>query len=275
MNRFVQMASYLNIVGRSLKLIQMPPALYYDRKGDKHYSNTEELKQNYNFNGKNIISISPGGWQGFYMLGITKYIRDHYDLKDFIYTGASAGAWNSLFFSYKKDHNELYNTITKNLEQSKHIAHVETDLKHLILAKYSSRDFSLDKMFLTVTTLRPYIVQTHVYFNFHSLEDAIDCCIASSHIPFVTSTRMVNRYDGRATFDGGLSMFPYLDVSHPRLHITPNLWNKTSFQTMKPYNRIDTLVNQGYYNTQQNAKWLDEIFHTNKSIVSNSIFYPR
>ena len=60
---------------------------------------------------KKIISISPGGFKGVYMLGICMYIKDHFDLRPFIFSGASAGAWNSLMLTCKKDVKLLKNEI--------------------------------------------------------------------------------------------------------------------------------------------------------------------
>ena len=39
---------------------------------------------------KKVISISPGGIQGVYFMGIISFINDHYDLSNVIFTGASA-----------------------------------------------------------------------------------------------------------------------------------------------------------------------------------------
>ena len=56
---------------------------------------------------KSII-IKPGGVKGFYMMGICKYIRDHYSLIDYQYYGSSAGSWNSLYLSCNDNKEELF-----------------------------------------------------------------------------------------------------------------------------------------------------------------------
>ena len=67
--------------------------------------NDKEIYMNENkfIEDKKIISISPGGFKGVYMLGVCLYIKDHFDLKNYIFSGASAGAWNSLVLCCKKD----------------------------------------------------------------------------------------------------------------------------------------------------------------------------
>jgi hypothetical protein len=57
------------------------------------------------------------------------------------------------------------------------------------------------------------------------LEDAINCCIASSHIPLITGG-LTNRYHDMYTFDGGFSNYPYLNFTENVLHITPSMWKK-------------------------------------------------
>ena len=58
-----------------------------------------------------IISITPGGFKGFYTLGICHYLKDNYDLSEFLYSGASAGSWNALFLSFKGNNKDFLNNI--------------------------------------------------------------------------------------------------------------------------------------------------------------------
>ena len=51
--------------------------------------------------------LSPGGLRGFYTHGICKFIRYNYDLSNYTYYGASAGAWNSLYMSVKPNKESL------------------------------------------------------------------------------------------------------------------------------------------------------------------------
>ena len=67
------------------------------------------LKQN--IHNKKIITLSPGGFRGFYVLGICKYIKENYDLSDYVFSGASAGAWNSLFLCYDGEMDKFINRV--------------------------------------------------------------------------------------------------------------------------------------------------------------------
>jgi hypothetical protein len=169
------------------------------------YENNEFIKN------KKLISISPGGFKGFYELGILSYIKDNYDLTNYIFSGASAGAWNALFMCYKHNtHNFIYNILTKN-RQSINIKEVQYFLKYTLLSKYNTDDFDLRKLFIGVTTIDNFKLDTNIFSDFISLEDAINCCMASSHIPFITGD-MTNRYRDTYTLDGGFSQYPYLNI---------------------------------------------------------------
>ena len=82
-----------------------------------------DLKLNLNSN-NDLISISPGGFKGFYMLGITSYIKKNYDLSNYIFSGASAGAWNALLMAYKGDVDHFIdNVLDIKTDLSKKMSH--------------------------------------------------------------------------------------------------------------------------------------------------------
>ena len=39
-----------------------------------------------------IITLSPGGFRGFYTFGLCKFLKENYDLSEYVFSGASAGA---------------------------------------------------------------------------------------------------------------------------------------------------------------------------------------
>ena len=84
-------------------------------------------------------------------------------------------------------------------------------------------DFDLKRLFIGVTTVNNFKIQTNIFSDFNYLEDAIDCCIASSHIPLITGN-LTNRYRKFYTFDGGFSKYPYLNITNSTLHVCPEMW---------------------------------------------------
>jgi predicted patatin/cPLA2 family phospholipase len=196
------------------------------------------------------------------MMGTCAYMKDYFNVNSekYIYSGASAGAWNSLFMTFNKHSPSLVNTLVQNdIYKGLNLLQVESLMKERILTKYDTSDFDLDRLFIGVTTFG----QTNIYTDFNNLEDAIDCCIASSHIPFV-SGGAINKYKNIYTFDGGFSNYPYLNVKKPALHISPGIWiNKKNkldcsiFFTGKF--DLEKLFEAGYEDARTNFKTLASV----------------
>jgi len=239
------------------------------------------LKDDEYIRDKKLISISPGGLKGFYMLGITTFIKENYKLENFIFSGASAGAWNSLFMTYKHDPiNFVIDTLDDELNNAISIIDLEYVIKYKLLNKYNETDFDLNKLFIGVTSFENLKIKTHIFSDFNTLEDAVNCCIASSHIPYITGSTFLNKYQNINTFDGGFSKYPYLNIIKPTLHITPSMWKDgeqvnlqksyiekllklqshvydyTTLFTKTKYTFID-LFDKGYNDAKKNKKFLD------------------
>jgi len=247
------------------------------------------LEKNDFIKNKKLISISPGGVKGFYELGVLSYIKDNYDMENYIFSGASSGAWNALFMTYKNDSKSfVYNLFGYKLSQVKSINELEYGLKYNLLNNYNTEDFDLRRLYIDVTRVQNFKLKTPIFSDFTNLEDAINCCIASSHIPFVTGG-LTNRYHNMYTFDGGFSDYPYLNFSENVLHITPSMWKNANTNTnnkhiIKSLRIISNLITQtrnkasnlmelyddGYQDAKENKHVLDDIFtHKTKNEIYN------
>ena len=157
---------------------------------------------------------------------------------------------------------------------------MEYVIKYKILNKYTENDFDLKKLFIGVTSFENMKIKTHIFSDFDTLEDALNCCIASSHIPYITGTTFLNKYQNMNAFDGGFSNYPYLNTLKPTLHITPTMWTDdkpinlqkkyvekllklqshvsdyTMIFSRSKYNFTD-LFDKGYSDAKNNQKFLD------------------
>ena len=250
--------------------------LYKNNDKPQNFNNMNEMFEN---NPSKLIISTPGGLFGFYFMGVSSFIKEHYDLSDYVFSGASAGAWNSLFLSLKENDklfiDEILKTDVKNI---KSILKLEKKMKSFILDNYDETMFDIDKLYLGVTVLDKSELKLCIYNDFISLEDAVDCCIASSHIPFVTGGPF-NIYRNKFSFDGGFYNYPYLNVSTPSLIIERDLWDKKekknvtdarvavincSFDTLFNLNKVNftlsELYQRGYNDSMKNKGYLDNIF---------------
>lgn len=244
---------------------------------------------------KRLITISPGGFKGFYLLGILSYIKENYNTENIIYSGASAGSWNALFMCYKGDSlNFVYNIFDSEIMKVKTITEIEMCIKYNILKLYKDDDFDLNKLFIGVTTFKNLSPVKNIFTDFENLEDAINCCIASSHIPLVTGG-FTNRYNNMFTFDGGICDNPYLQSENHILHITHNMWKNTqnisNHKKIKPFglkkgldkirqfsdifsfskNNLLQLYDDGYQDAKKHKKYLDTILSEQNICTENNI----
>jgi hypothetical protein len=253
---------------KKFKNKQFKNNIIIDRNNNFRYNYSTFIENNNNLKNQKIISISPGGLQGFYLIGVVNFIKDNYNLDNYIYTGASAGAWSSLIMSYKYSSKKILDCIKDiNKLELKSVSDLQIELKKNILKNFKSEDFSLKKIFIGVTVLKRFQLSTNIFYNFENLEDAIDCCIASSHIPILTGG-IINKYNNHISFDGGFSSTPYLDLNNTALQINPNMWDK-NYNTIIDYNdfiqkieyiNFNELYSQGYNETKKNKYKLDLIF---------------
>ena len=206
---------------------------------------------------KHLITISPGGFKGFYMLGVCTFIKEHYDLNQYMFSGASAGAWNALYMTFKGEPYSFVKTILDpSIQQLSSSVQIKTKIKEKILSTFSEKDFDLDKLSVSVSSFQKYKMKPVLYSGFHCLEDAINCCIASSHIPFITGG-LTNKYNNLYAFDGGFSKYPFSSLENikPILHITPDIWKKPPKKTwiQKPFRITEytTLLSRKQYNFEE------------------------
>jgi hypothetical protein len=250
-------------------------------KNKKSYCGQDEeifMDKNDLIKGKKLITISPGGFKGFYSLGILTFLKENYNTDDLIFSGASAGAWNSLFMCYKGDPMTfVYNFLDSNMRKAKSITELQYFFKYKLLSNYKTEDFDLSKLFIGVTTFKKFMPNINIYTDFEDLEDAINCCMASSHIPLITGG-ITNRYKNMFSFDGGFSDYPYLDKDR-LLHISFSMWDelkginsnknfiKRNIMNFKKFseffsiskNNLLELFDNGYQDSKMHKQYFDNL----------------
>lgn len=230
---------------------------------NKIKNNIKNDTSEFSIDDKNVIKIAPGGLNGFYMMGICTYIKEHYDLDNYIFSGASAGAWNSLYMCYKGNTTTFHNNILNlNFENVTSLLEIQHLLKNNIMKKFSEEDFDLNRLFIGVTIFDKWGFQNTIFSKFTSLEDAVECCIASSHIPLITGG-IFNIYKNFYAFDGGFSVNPYIKKNET-MFIKYNMWSKKRTcpldiisYNITEYNFTQSFIN-GYNDSKNNKQILDK-----------------
>ena len=77
--------------------------LYTDNDAEVYFNNNNFIK------GKKLITISPGGVKGFYLFGISNYIKTNYNLDNYILFGGYVILWGMYGIAYN------FTEINKNI----------------------------------------------------------------------------------------------------------------------------------------------------------------
>jgi len=216
-----------------------------------------------------FISINPGGIYGFYTLGISSYILKNYDTKKYNFIGASSGSWNALISTYKYDHHNFStNLISQDFfDNVSSINDLQKNMGNYIIDNYKSEDFNLNKLNICISILENRKLKSHIVNNFTRIEDAIELCMLSSHLPFLTSDEPIKKYNNKIVFDGGLSKYPPENIS---IHYTISIdkFNNKNITSALCYiikgnisrEAINNFYLDGYKDCQSNKKDIDKYF---------------
>ena len=217
-----------------------------------------------------IISLKPGGMKGFYMFGVCNYIKSHYDLSNTVYYGASAGAWNALYLSNTRIKYSKLNINTvkdpyesflekMDISQCKNMYDIENILKDYYLSQYDTSDFDLANIHICMGAVDRFRLKKQIIDDFVDLEDALNCCMASSHIPYITDHNAFYKYRNMNCVDGGFFSYPHPSHVKPNLTIYPGMWNNDEIEELSQMKtlKIPELIYQGYLDADRNKKELD------------------
>lgn len=214
-----------------------------------------------------IINIYPGGLHGFYMMGICKYIKNHYNLNSYKFYGASAGSWNGLYLSYRdKDNDDKFIENIENImidERPKSIYKLQLQIKDTLLDNYDINDFDIEKLYITVAEFGnpAFTIEKRIYSDFVSLNDVTNCCIASSHLPII-SGKLTYIYNDRYCLDGGIFSNPFLKIKNENiLNIRPFMWKREKkYKNNLREIDIKKSIYLGYEDAYKNRDYLNEYF---------------
>ena len=171
------------------------------------------------------IANAPAGYRGFYTLGISSYIKRNYDLIEYKFCGASAGAGNSLYLTFKGDDEDYVDEMLDRVDSLGRtpITRILKEVCDYNVEKYTADEFDLDRLSIGVTTLDGLEKRGELYDRFDSLQDAVSCTASSSNIPFVSGSPL-NVYRERLAYDGVFCQYPV--VYEGDLLIEPWMWRE-------------------------------------------------
>ena len=200
---------------------------------------------NMNMQYKGTISNSPAGYGGFYTFGVSSYIKRNYDLTGYNFSGASAGAGNSLYLAFNGVDVDYVDGLLERVDAvgRKHMSYVLKELCDYHLEKYTTDDFDLERLSIGVTHFHGLDKHCQLYDDFDSLEDAVKCTKASCNIPLVSGNPL-NIYRYKLAYDGVLCYFPV--VNEGDYLVEPWKWREAKEYKIFGFIRVPQILVQIY-----------------------------
>jgi hypothetical protein len=211
------------------------------------------------------IVYDTGGYYGFYQLGICHYIKNNFNYLDKTTLGISAGAWLSLFMSLDKENTTLFlKKLFNNIDYICPIQHMPALFKNTI-NNIPYDKFDLKNINILVSDINN--LKMIIHNNFLSLEDAMNCCLASSFVPFITYNDLFYFYKHTSCIDGGLLKKLYFKIKNPEktLVIKHKMFGRfTSYKPFKPFIKpkrsLYELYLLGYHDASKHHSYLQKYF---------------
>lgn len=212
------------------------------------------------------IVISPGGRYGMYNLGICHYIKNHFDIKNKKIIGFSAGSWNALFMSIKKEY--MNDILRKTFKLNKDNLPNMLKKSKNIVDEYNIEDFDIKNVYIGTSVCNLLCNQLVIHNNFLTIEDATRCCVSSSFIPFLTYNDLFYFYKNKLSFDGGLFYKKYIKtLSSTTLVIGFKMFgrhtNQKIYKELYKKNKMSVyqLYIKGYHDASKNHKYFAKFLH--------------
>jgi len=215
------------------------------------------------------ILIGPGGYRGFYQLGICHYIKNHFDYSKKKIVGFSSGSWASLFLCLdNKYSNECLRNVFKQFKYSCKLTKLPTVFRNAI-SKFNESDFNLSNLYVCMTNSTNNTL--FIKNNFLNINDCTNSCIGSSFVPLVTYNDIFYFYNNKPVIDGGICFKNYIKkINQDKvLLIRPSTFkdkNPKYFVTIrgfiKPKTSLYHLYVLGYQNARKNHDYLKKYFHS-------------
>jgi hypothetical protein len=137
---------------------------------------------------------------------------------------------------------------------------IELLLKNFYMSQYDTADFDLTHMNICIGSVGRFRLRKFIINDFVDLEDALNCCMASSHIPYVTNNKAFYPYRDMNCVDGGFFSFPHPEHIQPNITIYPDMWKNKEIDQMSHMKslKIPELVYQGYLDADMHKQELDD-----------------
>lgn len=216
-----------------------------------------------------VVHFTTGGLGLFYQLGVTKYILENYNFdKNVHYSGISAGSYCALLCSIDAKSKEMDNIVdtffdlSKNLEDDEFWKSVQNNARTAVQRIYTTPR-TPKNLHIGVTSILPKPKRNYLE-NFEDINDALEACIASSHVPLLCGSLSV-KYKDEHLCDGGFAgKYDTPRDYYKVIDIDANMFYPTIMKDGQAFvwdpNVFFNLYDRGYTDARNHSSYFDEKF---------------
>jgi hypothetical protein len=153
------------------------------------------------------LVISGGALRGYYMVGVADALKRCQGVQIGRLAGASAGAWCAVFIACglsAVDWAETYTATQRLMADGTPLLDAYRRFRADLLPPDAHLRCS-GRVFISITEVRGGLLHNTVVSEFHSREDVLAACIASSQLPFISTRGFGWRFRGSLVLDGGMT----------------------------------------------------------------------
>lgn len=215
------------------------------------------------------LYLAPGGFTMPYTLGICRFIKEHYNLSEFKFIGASAGSWLSVYLASNmyltdnliKDYSEIF--------EDKGVFYKWHNISPFLVDEFkkSIKDTTFireKRIKVSISNYENKMITNKLVDDYENLDELLNLCSISSFIPLLSGVNIPRR-NNLITFDGYFTE-PNFDHRKIALTISNSMFDRKftlSDVIGKSKININELIILGYYDCIQNKDFLDSIFNEN------------
>lgn len=200
----------------------------------------KEIKKKFPFK---EISFRASGWMIIFYLGVVKYIKEKYKIKNLQLTGSSGGAVAACALLCDVELEEVIEFLIENNPKTNIFGIcrlIKGGIDKYVISHISNKKINRNTLNIACTVIEGNTYRTHFFNKFNSVNDICNYLKGSVHIPVIGGI-IPYRYNNFNIYDS------IITDSHP--HITNDYlkvsWNKScdcgcakSLNIIRPYNNI-------------------------------------
>jgi len=161
------------------------------------------------------VVISGGGLRGYYATGVAsvlRELRDRFGWQFKRFSGASAGAWCAVFLACGLDIVDWVETFYHTKLHSEKgglklldAYHCFLDSMMLVALPEDAHVICSGRVHISITIIDKGGIRNMIVSDFHSKQDLVEACMASSNIPFLSVRGFGKTFRGHRVMDGGFT----------------------------------------------------------------------